>query len=248
MNIAIKSVTAAILVGGLGTRLRPAIGDTAKPMANTLNNKPFLSILISELANAGINNILLLTGYQSHQISDYFGDGSNFGVKICYSHETTPLGTAGAVLNAKSHLCENPFFLLNGDSYIEGGFKHFLKFINLNNESHYILTTNSLITKQFGKIKVDNQSRVISFNEKCESTHSSTVNAGIYLLKPKIFDYIEENKKCSLEKEVIPNLIKSEELIAVNHNGQLYDIGTPPSYEKFNNDVHKIVHVLENSE
>src|SRR5262249_48269949 len=108
---------AAILVGGKGTRLRPLISNLPKPLAQ-VNGECFLYLLLREIKNAGINRVLLLTGYMHDEILAACGDGRNFGLEIDYSQEFQPLGTAGALKNAQHLLPDTEhFLLLNGDSY-----------------------------------------------------------------------------------------------------------------------------------
>lgn len=104
---------AFILTGGLGTRLRPLTLSTPKPMIKVAG-RPFMESQIRLLSRCGIREFVISTGYLADQIEDYFGDGRRLGVKLLFSRETTPLGTGGALLLAKS-LIRDDFLCLNGD-------------------------------------------------------------------------------------------------------------------------------------
>ena len=106
-----------ILAGGAGTRLRPIVSDRPKPMAG-FSERPFLEYQLLALRRRGLRDFLLCVGYMHQHIEEYFGDGRRWGVKVQYSVEETPLGTAGALRHAAAHLDER-FLLLNGDSFLE---------------------------------------------------------------------------------------------------------------------------------
>ena len=99
-----NNLQTAILVGGRGTRLKSLTDNLPKPMVST-QGRPFLEILLRLLQSKGLSRFLLLTGYLNTAISDYFGNGSKFGIHIEYSVEPEPLGTAGALRNAEN---QNP--------------------------------------------------------------------------------------------------------------------------------------------
>ena len=109
---------AVILVGGLGTRLRSVVSDRPKPMAE-VNGKPFLSLILDSLVDGGIKHVILATGYKGEFISNYYGDTYR-NIKLDYS-QNKKLGTGGAVRQALGFLINKrmPFFVLNGDSFIE---------------------------------------------------------------------------------------------------------------------------------
>ena len=107
------AVQAIVLVGGEGTRLRPLTYRTPKPMVPIVG-VPFLVRTMERLHEAGILDVVFAAGYMPQQITDYFGDGSQFGMRITYAIEETPLGTAGALKNVAEHI-RGPFFVFNGD-------------------------------------------------------------------------------------------------------------------------------------
>ena len=108
---------ALILAGGFGTRLKDEVKNVPKPMASILG-KRFLEYQINSLMQYDVKDIILAVHYMANKIKSYFGNGSRFGVKITYSEEKTPLGTAGAIKNAEKFI-DGSFLVLNGDSYSE---------------------------------------------------------------------------------------------------------------------------------
>ncbi|MBT6229204.1 MAG: NTP transferase domain-containing protein, partial [Candidatus Scalindua sp.] len=118
-------ITAVILAGGLGKRLRGVVSDRPKVLAE-VNGRPFLTYLLDQLAEAGINSVILCTGYMADSISKEIGNLYN-GVKITYSRENKPLGTGGALRLAVSNLNLKYVLVMNGDSYIGIDFKDFIE-------------------------------------------------------------------------------------------------------------------------
>ena len=108
---------AVILAGGLGTRLRSVLRDLPKPMA-PISGKPFLEYIFQSLGEYGIKEYLLLVGYESEKIINYFKNKKNTGIMIDYSQEPKPLNTGGALLNAWNKL-QNEFIVLNGDTFFD---------------------------------------------------------------------------------------------------------------------------------
>src|ERR1700761_3357297 len=119
---------AVLLVGGLGTRLRSAVPSMPKALAS-VGERPFLELLVSQLARQGVTQLVMCTGYLAEQIEVALGDGSDFGVSIEYSKEAVPLGTAGALKHAQRYLQhEADFLVLNGDSFLETDFNELIRF------------------------------------------------------------------------------------------------------------------------
>ncbi|MDF1760628.1 MAG: nucleotidyltransferase family protein [Coxiellaceae bacterium] len=188
----IMNLTAVILAGGQGTRLKALLNGKPKPMIPTSTNDPFLSILLEELKQLGIRHVVILTGYKAECIQNYFGSGKHLGLNIQYSNESSPLGTAGALFNAKHLLHEKSFALLNGDTYVEKALAKL--FAVQNNYGIYsMLAVKHKNAKEYGAITFDEKKYVSSFNEKAERPHESYINAGSYIFDPSIFNY--ETKK-----------------------------------------------------
>jgi len=201
-----------------------------KPLA-TVGSKSFLELLVQQLQYQGICSLVMCTGYLGDQIEDKFGDGKSWKVTIEYSKELGPLGTAGAVKLAKSHLREVPYFLLmNGDSFLEVDFREMIQF----HREHDGLASMAVVqvsnTARFGTVQVSGAGRVTSFSEKADSETPGIVNAGVYVFDRAILDYIPEGTS-SLEKDVFPTVLDLG-VYALEQPGMFIDIGTPEDYTR----------------
>lgn len=225
-----SSLTALILAGGLGTRLKSVTGDAPKCMTPVLK-KPFLEWLIQQLKNLGIQDLVIATGYQGKVIQNHFGDGSEFGVKVKYAHEEKLLGTAGAIKNSLSHISSDPFLVLNGDSYIDFSLKTFLEFHRQKNAQISIWLSPAPPENRFGSVTIDQDGQVLKFAEKDPKSQSQWVNSGVYLISKKIISDLPQNQVISLEKEVFPRYQKHG-LFAYPGKQSFIDIGTPESYSR----------------
>jgi len=229
---------AVILAGGLGKRLREVIRDKPKSMAPVLG-KPFLQHQIEQLKKCSIIEIVLCVGYLANQIKSYFEDGVKFGVSIRYAVEKEPLGTAGALKNAASHLEDEAFLVLNGDSYSEVDILGFIKFHREKGGKGTILLTRVSRPEDYGLVKIDEHNQITGFFEKAgKSSCGSIINAGVYLLEPEVLNYIPEGRQVSLEKEVFPWLLNHNvPLFGYLTSGYFADIGTPQGYTQIQKDL-----------
>lgn len=189
---------AVILAAGKGKRLRPITATKPKPMI-PLAGKPLLEHIILGLKNAGIEHVLIITGYKEKHIKDYFKDGiDTLGIKISYITQTEHLGTAHATNYAKKFVKNDNFLLMYGDIVVDKQvFKDAIELFNNNDLGGVI----SLITvenpQEYGIITLDSQSNVINITEKPDHNLNlgNLANAGIFVFKSKIFDAIEKTKK-----------------------------------------------------
>jgi NDP-sugar pyrophosphorylase family protein len=228
MNSGKKSIEAMILVGGKGTRLQSAVYDRPKPMADVAG-KPFLEWVLLSLYKKSIRRVILCTGYMGDKVEAYFGDGSKWKLQLCYSHETSPLGTGGAVRNALDLINGDSFLVLNGDSYC----RFDLNTMEKNHNSKSALATMWLVKmddcSRYGSVILDDKGMVKSFSEKSLVAGSGLINAGIYLLERKLVENIEKDRMVSLEKDIFPSIV-GHGLVGVVGGGVFVDIGTPESY------------------
>lgn len=215
---------AVILAGGLGTRLRPITHTVPKPMV-LVARRPFLGHLIAKLKNDGFYDILLLVGYQHEKIADHFKDGSELGVRIRYSVEDTPIGTGGALRQAREMLAPT-FLLANGDTYLpipltalREAFKKRMKLgMMLVYPNQDRVFDNNLCVKDDMILKYEKGSKAPDLN---------AVDSGFSIFKKKVIDLISDHTPCSFEEEVYPILIKKRQLACVVTTEKFYDIGTP---------------------
>jgi len=221
---------ALLLVGGLGTRLRSTVPALPKPLA-TIGDRPFLELLVRQLARQGICNLVMCTGYLAEQIEETFGEGRDFGAAIEYSKETVPLGTAGALKAAQRYVQDDPEFLvLNGDSFLEIDFNELVDF----RRKHGSVATMAVVPVQnasrYGTVQVGADSRVTRFAEKTGENKPGIINAGVYVFGRTVFAHIPDGP-ANLEKEIFPHLLELG-VYAVQQQGMFIDIGTPDDYAR----------------
>jgi len=181
--------TVVIMVGGEGKRLRPHTDNCPKPML-LLRGKPMLEIILERCINAGFQNFYFAVNYLKNQIIDYFGDGRNWKVKINYLSEDRPLGTAGALSLLPLRLSE-PFLVLNGDVMTEIDYGEVLKY-HYESKSDATLCVYEYKTQiPYGIVRIKKE-RVFAMEEKPILNHH--INAGIYLLDPKLLNEVPKNQ------------------------------------------------------
>ena len=223
-------VKAILLVGGLGTRLRSVVSSRSKVLAS-IGQKPFLELLVQQLGSQGIRRLVMCTGYLGNQIESTFGDGSNWGVSIEYSREDSPLGTAGAIRQARHYLHDLPKFLvLNGDSFLEVDFDDLLSF----HRGHGRVATMAVLPledpSRYGTVCIDADGRITSFAEKSGNQEPGLINGGVYVFSCAIWNYISAGF-VNLETEVFPQLL-DHGMYARQLHGMFIDIGTPADYTR----------------
>jgi D-glycero-alpha-D-manno-heptose 1-phosphate guanylyltransferase len=218
-----------ILAGGLGTRLREILGSVPKPMAS-VKDKPFLDYLIKFFSKQGFNEIIISCGYRADTIINHFG-GSVSGVKIHYTVEQELLGTGGAIKLSESIIDSREFIVTNGDTFFEIDLKEML-------QAHILrgaLATMALVeredTGRYGRVSFGKNCEIISFEEKIPDAGKGYINAGIYIFSKKVFSFIPSDRACSLESEVLPDLI-GKGLYGFPVQGYFIDIGIPEDYER----------------
>lgn len=216
-----------LMVGGLGSRLRPLTNDCPKPML-FIGNKPILHIIVERFASCGFHDIVMCVNYKAYMIKEYFGDGTDFNASIKYIEEEEPLGTAGALALLKNEI-DMPFFVMNGDVLTNINFEQLLEF-HLENRANITMCVKDYeIQVPYGVVSLKS-GRLCALSEK--PIYKFFINAGIYVLTPDCLDYIGENQfydmamlintLISCKKRVIPFPIREYWL----------DIGRIEDYEK----------------
>lgn len=228
MTERLEDVTAAILAGGLGTRLRSRFSDRPKVLA-PVYDRPYLAYLLEQLASAGIRRTVLLTGYLAEQIRSTFGH-RHAGQSLIYSDEPVPLGTAGALRWALPHLSSSTILLLNGDSYCGVSLPDFWEFHHGRTADFSLVLTRIEDCSRYGRIHVGTDGRIQKFEEKSQSRAAGWVNAGIYLLDRSLIEEIPSEGSISLERELCPVWVAKKRCFGFFSETAFLDIGTPESY------------------
>ncbi len=230
---------AIIIAGGLGTRLRPLTYNMPKPIV-PLANKPFVFHQIELLRKFGITEIILNLHYLSDSIKEIFDDGKKLGVKIHYSIEAKPLGTAGAVKNAEQFFDSGPMLIFNGDILTDINLEKMIKFHNEKKGKVTLALTKVEDPTTYGLIITDDKQRVLEFREKpsWEQVTANTINAGIYIVDPSIFKLVPSGKEFSFERQLYPMLLeKGEKIYGYVTDAYWMDIGDPAKYLKAHRDI-----------
>jgi mannose-1-phosphate guanylyltransferase len=221
---------AILLVGGRGTRLAPLTDAIAKPML-PVGGVPFIAHQIAQAQAAGINKIVLATSYLAQTFTDYFGDGSDFGVDLIYAVEESALGTGGAIRNAAEFLSGTPdssIVIFNGDVLSGHDLPGQIAAHQSSNADVTLYLTKVKDARAYGCVPCDQSGRVLDFLEKMENPITDLINAGCYIFKRSIIDQIPANKVVSVERETFPNLLKSGANIrGFIDNSYWLDVGTP---------------------
>jgi len=230
-----------LLVGGMGTRLKPLTNQTPKPML-PVGGLPVTERQLLAAKKAGINTVILATSYLSEIFTPYFGDGSKWGMKLLYAVEDVPLGTGGAIRNAAALVdfedAKEEFVIFNGDVLSGHDIAAQLAF----HRSHKADVTLHLIevadARAFGCVPTDTNGRVLDFLEKMENPVTNAINAGCYIFNASVISEIPVGKAVSIERETFPQLVKSGRAV-FGYNEQSYwlDIGTPAALFKGSRDI-----------
>jgi len=222
---------AVIMAGGEGTRLRPLTSNCPKPML-PLANRPMMEHIIDLLKKHGFDEIVVTVAFLANQIRTCFGDGSELGVRMVYASEDQPLGTAGSVRNAMAELDER-FLVISGDVLTDIDLGRLVAF----HEEHQALATIGLVAVdnplEFGIVITREDGSIERFLEKPTwgQVFSDTINTGIFVLEPEIFDYIEPGRPVDFSSEVFPKLLDAgQPLFGAVAEGYWEDVGTLEAY------------------
>lgn len=226
-----------ILAGGAGTRLRDIVKDVPKPMA-PVGGRPFMEYLLMHLRAQGIMDVIILTGYMGGVIRAYFGDGRRAGMRISYSEEARPLGTAGALLKAALTVSDEEFLVLNGDTFLDADFNGLVRFHKDKGSAATMAAVRVDNTQRYGRIVADKSGRVRSFIEKGDGS-PGLINGGVLVIEKETALKIPP-AAFSFEHEVLPGLLESG-LYAMEVRGYFMDIGTPESYGALLEDAGKVL-------
>jgi dTDP-glucose pyrophosphorylase/predicted transcriptional regulator len=223
-----KTNKVVLMVGGLGSRLRPLTENTPKPMLK-VGNKPILQTIIEKFAEYGYTDIIMCVNYKSHIIQDFFGDGRRFGVSISYVSEEKRMGTAGALSLLKENPTE-PFFVMNGDLLTNVNFEHLHDFHISNNAIATMCVREYDFQVPYGVVNVEG-SLIKSIEEK--PIHQFFVSAGIYMLSPDILRYIPKDSYYDMPT-LLEKLLDSDRVASFPLREYWLDIGKIEEYKRAN--------------
>jgi D-glycero-alpha-D-manno-heptose 1-phosphate guanylyltransferase len=221
---------AIVLAGGFGTRLQHIVSDVPKPMA-PINGIPFLSFLFRKLIAAGIQHVILSTGFLHEKAEDYYGNKFE-SLQITYSREDEPLGTGGAILLGMNKTNTENILVLNGDTLFDIDFEKFFQFHTGNASILSIALREEDEVSRYGSVSIDTKGEIIAFTEKNQASGKGLINGGIYLLNHRLFANLNLQGKFSFEKEVIEKFYDKISFYGLAFNSYFIDIGVPDDYLK----------------
>lgn len=221
-----QDVEAIILAGGLGTRLRSAVADVPKPMA-PVAGRPFLEIILTQLARQGLSRAVLSVGYKSDMIVSHFGQQWG-GIALRYCIEDQPLGTGGAIAEALKLIDGDRALVLNGDTLLDENFAQLNDCYNRNDAAFAMFVRQIEDGGRYGVCELDGE-RLNGFQSGDEGT-PAWINAGSYLIDTRITQEQSHAAPYSFEAEVIPRLASEGQAFVVRTSAKFIDIGIPESY------------------
>lgn len=236
----IAPLPAFVLAGGLGLRLRPVTGAAPKSLAS-VGGRPFLEYVLDHLATTGIRDVTLCTGHGATAIAAAIGAGERFGLRVRYSPEPEPLGTAGAIRLAFDRTGVDRALVLNGDSFFD---------IELGALAAAHARLGGLVTfalrevpdsDRYGTVALDADGTVLAFREK-GAAGPGLINAGTYVLERSALDTVVPGTAVSLERDVFPRLVdagrrdRARRIAGVPFDGYFIDIGVPEDHARADRD------------
>lgn len=233
----LSGLTAVVLAGGEGTRLRPLTNDLPKPVL-PVANRPFFEYMLDHLKEAGVTRVIMALGYRAEPLIESFGDGSKYGLRIDYEVEDRPLGTSGAVRALLPELKET-FIVLNGDCVTEIDIGAMVE-QHVERREYATFAVHTVDDpSRYGVVVIDGIGYVNRFVEKPPGPRfpAYTVNSGVYALEPEMFNFISGGFSM-FEKDLFPTaLMSGVEIGTFPWDGYFMDMGTPESFLQLNRDV-----------
>ncbi|MFH1368649.1 MAG: mannose-1-phosphate guanyltransferase [Elusimicrobiota bacterium] len=229
---------AVIMAGGFGTRLRPLSVNIPKPMV-PMANRPMLHHIIELLKKNDFTDLIIMLYYQPEVITDYFGDGSKMGVKIRYLRPESDLGTAGSVKFAEKYL-KDTFLVISGDVMTDFDITQAVEYHSAKKAMATIVLTRVSNPLQYGVVITDKEQKIERFLEKPSwgEVFSDTINTGIYVLDPKVFELMPEGKSFDFSKDLYPIILKEDKgLYGYIAEGYWKDIGNLDEYRLGHYDI-----------
>lgn len=222
---------AIILAGGKGTRLKSVINNVPKPLA-PVNGIPFLDVLLHQLDKSNcVEKVILAVGYKAEQIIENYENCSKYRFEIIFSIEKEALGTGGAIKMAIANTNSDSFLVLNGDSYTDVNISKLIHTHNVSKASMTMVLREVENANRYGSVLLDENQRIIKFEEKINDSNPGLINAGIYVINKELFNEISVEKSISMELEIIPDILERASIFGYISQGKFVDIGIPETYK-----------------
>lgn len=228
------------MAGGFGTRIQPLTYAVPKPMVPLLN-RPMMEHILRNLKGAGITEVVVLLYHMPDVIRNHFGDGADLGMKLHYVLPDDDYGTAGAVKKAEAHI-DGTFMIMSGDLVCDFDLSRIISFHHEKKTPVTITLTSVPNPLEFGVVITDNDSRILRFLEKpgWGEVFSDTINTGIYVLEPEVFNLIPAGRNFDFSKDLFPIYMRERiPIYGCKTEGYWRDVGNPDSYREAVRDILK---------
>ena len=233
-----KQLKAVVMAGGQGTRLRPVTSNQPKPMVQVAN-KPLMEHIIELLKRHGVEEIVATLQFLPTLITNYFGDGSGWGVNLNYLTEESPLGTAGSVRNARSFL-DTQFLVVSGDALTDVDLNAAARFHREHQAMVTIVLKKTENPLEFGLVITDKEGRIVKFLEKpgWGEVFSDTINTGIYIIEPEVLSSVPDDQPFDFSRGLFPQLLENRvPLYGYVADGYWCDVGNLEQYLAVHRDI-----------
>ena len=226
---------AVVLAGGKGTRLAPYTKILPKPLM-PIGDMPILEVILLQMKSAGIDHAILTVGHLSELLRAFFKDGSQLGIKITYSYEQCPLGTAGPIALVDG--LNETFLVTNGDVLTTLSLRDLIHFHHEQNAIATIAAHHRQSKIDLGVIQRDGDSRIAGYIEK--PVYDFLVSMGIYVFEPAVLSYITPGEYLDFPNLIHKLINAGEKVTAYEFDGYWEDLGRPDDYERASQDFEKM--------
>ncbi|WP_258190599.1 nucleotidyltransferase family protein [Photobacterium damselae] len=222
-----------IMAGGFGTRLRPLTDNCPKPLLK-VGGKPILEIILKRFIDAGFFEFYISTHYLPEMIHEYFGDGSKWNVSITYVHEDKPLGTGGALGLLPREMTQKPLIMINGDVLTNLDINALLDYHNKENALATMCVREYDYQIPYGVVEKEGN-KITAMTEKPK--YKFHVNAGIYVVNPKLFNSVDKDTKIDMPSLLESNIKNDENIVMYPLKEYWLDIGQMTEYKQAQKDI-----------
>ncbi len=223
---------AVVLAGGKGTRLRPYTTILPKPLL-PIGNMPILEVLMCQMKRAGVEEIILTVGHLAELLKAYFGEGERFGVKVTYSHEDEPLGTAGPLSLLRERL-DSTFLVTNGDVLTTLPLADIVTYHRRSGAAATIAMHHRAVKIDLGVLQFNGSFELKGYVEK--PTYDFHVSMGVYVFEPRVLDHIPYNAYLDFPDLVLKLIANGDCVMGYPFEGYWQDLGRPDDYEQAQDD------------
>lgn len=221
------AVEAVLLAGGAGSRLRSVSDGLPKALCRVAG-QPFAAHVLRQIRDAGVARALLCTGHLGDQVEEALGMSFGGSLRLKYSRESAPLGTAGALRHAFGRLSAPNLLVMNADSYVHASLSNFVSWRRRNAFPAAVVAVQVADASSFGRMEIDSSTQLVkAFGEKEEAAGPAWANAGVYLLPRSWLLDVPKGRFVSLEREMLPAWVAEGRVAAFRVDAEFADIGTP---------------------